>query len=183
MTSSNTKSIMPTVNIHPIATRKEHNVSHNELVSHVSKSHETWTQGDRDGVFHCALPKEWVCGEIVTLRPNELYEAKITFSARKGVDEEPRQEIKINANPDPVESADCIIYTHALLGKDASSDADFEIIAIRGLTSTPNPRALNTLLHNIFNLTGGSPVEGTAEEKLEMIRQSFMFWKDKAMAM
>jgi hypothetical protein len=30
-------------------------------------------------------------------------------------------------------------------------------------------------------MSGGTAVEGTAEEKLEMIRESFLFWKDKAM--
>jgi len=169
------------VAIHPIATRTQHNVTHVELVAHVSASKESWTAGDKEGIFHCPLPKEWVRGQIVTLKANELYEAQVTFSARKGVNEEPRAEVKVNALPDPVESADCILYSHSLLGKDASSDSSFEIIAIRGLTATPNPRPLNTLLHNVFNQTGGTPVEGTDSEKLEMIRQSFLFWKDKAM--
>jgi hypothetical protein len=115
------------------------------------------------------------------LQPNELYEAQVTFTARKGVNEEPRAEVKINAAPDAVESADCILYSNELLGKAASSEAEFEIIAIRGLTATPNPRPLNALLHNVFNLSGGTPVEGTDAEKLEMIRESFLFWKDKAM--
>jgi hypothetical protein len=32
-------------------------------------------------------------------------------------------------------------------------------------------------------MTGGTPVEGTAEEKLKMIEESFLFWKDKIMVM
>jgi len=175
------KTSMTTVSIHPTATRIQHNVTHVELLSHVSASKNSWTKGDTEGIFHCPLPKEWIRGQIVTLKPNELYEATVTFSARKGVIEEPRAELKVNALPDPIESADCILSSHSLLGKDASSDAEFEVIAIRGLTETPNPRPLNTLLHNVFNLSGGTPVEGTDTEKLEMIHQSFLFWKDKAM--
>ena len=180
-TQTNNETSMTTVSIHPIATRTQHNVTHVEILSHVSASKDSWTKGDKEGIFHCPLPKEWVRGQIVTLQPNELYEARVTFTARKGVNEEARVEVKVNAIPDPVESADCILYSHSLLGKDASSDAEFEVIAIRGLTATPNPRPLNTLLHNVFNLSGGTPVEGTDAEKLEMIRQSFLFWKDKCM--
>lgn len=182
-TQTNNETSMTTVAIHPIATRTQHNVTHVEIQSHVCNSKEFWTAGDKEGIFHCPLPKEWVRGQIVTLKANELYEARVTFSARKGVSEEPRAEVKVNAIPDPVESADCILYSHSLLGKDASSDAEFEVIAIRGLTEAPNPRPLNTLLHNVFNLSGGTPVEGTDAEKLEMIRQSFLFWKDKCMAL
>jgi hypothetical protein len=174
---------MTTVSVHPIATRTQHNISFVELEAHVSSVRSIWTKGDKEGIFHCPLPKEWVRGQIVTLKANELYEAKVTFSARKGVNEEARVEVKVGANPDPVESADCILYSHELLGKDASSDAEFEIIAIRGLTDTPNPRPLNTLLHNIFQMSGGTPVEGTDAEKLAMIKESFLFWKDKMMAL
>jgi len=180
-TQTNNETSMNTVAIHPIATRTQHNVTHVEIQSHVCNSKDSWIRGDKEGIFHCPLPKEWVRGQIVTLKPNELYEARVTFTARKGVNEEARVEVKVNAIPDPVESADCILYSHSLLGKDASSDAEFEVIAIRGLTATPNPRPLNTLLHDIFNMTGGTPVNATAEDKLEMILKSFLFWKDKCM--
>jgi hypothetical protein len=169
--------------IHPIACRTQHFVTSAELLSYVSERSHLWTAGDKQGISHCSLPKEWVRGQIVTLQPNERYEAQVTFTARKGVSENPRAEVRINAIPDAVESADCILYSNEMLGKDASSEAIYEIIAIRGLTATPNPRPLNTLLHNIFNLSGGTPVEGTDAEKLEMIRESFLFWKDKAMAL
>lgn len=44
-----------------------------------------------------------------------------------------------------------------------------------------NPRELNTLLHDIFGMSGGTPTSGSAEEKLELIRKSFLFWKDKVL--
>jgi len=170
-----------TISIHTIATRKSHNFIPSELVALIESNRASWTKGDKEGIFFCSIPKEWVKGEIITLKEGEFYDATITFSARKGVAEEARQEVKAKGIADAVHSADVILYSHELLGKDASSDAEFEVIAIRGLTETPNPRPLNTLLHNVFNLSGGTPVEGTDAEKLEMIRQSFLFWKDKAM--
>ncbi len=171
----------PTIAIHPIATRRAHPFEPEALKSLIQSSRSSWTQGDKEGIFHCPIPKEWVKGEILTLKEGESYTAKVSFMARKGVAEQPRQEVKVEGIADPVHSADVILYSNSLLGKDASSEADFEVIAIRGLTETPNPRPINTLLHNIFGMTGGTEVEGTAEEKLEMIRQSFMFWKDKVM--
>jgi hypothetical protein len=89
-------------------------------------------------------------------------------------------EIKaVGATPDAVESADVILYSHELLGGDASSDCQFEVVAIRGLTAKPNPRPLQTLLCNIFNISGGTPVDGSAEEKLEMIKESFLHDRNK----
>lgn len=171
------------IHIHPIATRKTHYFSPNELIAWVENHQETWTPGDKEGIFHCRIPKHWVRGEIVTLKKDVTYEADITFAPRKGVDEEPRQEIKVKGVvvADMLDDADVILYSHELLGKDASSSADYEVIAVRGLTSAANPRTLSTLLHNMFNMSGGTAVEGTAEEKLEMIKQSFLFWRDKAM--
>ena len=171
-----------TVSIHPIATRKSHPYNPVDLICWVIEKQGKWTPGDKPGIFHCTIPKEWVKGEILTLIAGVEYESVVSFNSRKGVEEDPRQEVKIKGvAADPVADADVIIYSHELLGKDASSEADFEVIAVRGLTSTPNPRPLNTLLHNVFGMSGGTPVEGSAEEKLEMIRQSFLFWKDKAM--
>jgi hypothetical protein len=174
---------MTTIAIHPIATRKAHYFLPNELIEWVSTHQESWVPGDKEGVFHCTIPKEWVRGEILTLIEGVNYEAEISFKARKGVNEDPRKEIKVKgiALPDSLDSADVILYSHALLGKDASSETDYEVIAVRGLTAVPNPRSLDTLLHNIFGMSGGTAVEGSAEEKLEMIKASFLFWKDKAM--
>jgi hypothetical protein len=169
------------VAIHPIATRKQHNFTPDELLVRVKENRASWTRGDKEGIFFCPIPKEWVKGEIKTLKEGETYESVITFAARKGVMEEPRQEVKARGIPDPVHAADVILYSHELLGKDASSNAEFEVIAIRGLTEKPNPRPLSTLLHNIFNMSGGTQVEGTAEQILAMIEESFLFWKDKVM--
>jgi hypothetical protein len=169
------------VAIHPIATRRSHNFIPSELVALIEGNRASWTKGDREGIFFCSIPKEWVNGEIMTLKEGESYDATITFSARKGVAEEARQEVKVKGIADAVHSADVILYSHDLLGKDASSEMEFEVIAIRGLTETPNPRPLSTLLHNIFNMSGGTQVEGTAEQLLAMIEESFLFWKDKVM--
>jgi hypothetical protein len=169
------------VAIHPAATRRQHFVEHSALAVHVWENRRRWTPGDRPGIFHCPIPKEWVAGEIMTLREGETHQATIKFSARKGVSEEPRQEVKVRGVADPVASADVIVYSRETLGADVSSSAPWEIVAIRGLTETPNPRPLSTLLHNIFNMTGGTSVEGSDSEKLEMIRQSFLFWRDKVM--
>ena len=168
--------------IHPIATRKPINVSYDVLKEYIKDNWEKKVKGDKEGIFHISVPKEWVRGEIHTLSPGEVLVSSVTFTSRKGVEEDPRMEMKVeDALPDPVNSADVIVYSRELLGKDSSSEEEYEVIAIRGLLDKPNPRPLNTLLHNIFNQSGGTPVEGTAEEKLKMIEESFLFWKDKVM--
>ena len=168
--------------IHPIATRKLINVGYSTLKEHLISMWDTRIPGDKEGIFHISIPKEWVRGEIKTLQEGEVLVGSITFSKRKGVEEDPRMEVKVvDGLPDQVESADVIVYSKELLGKDSSSEEEYEVIAIRGLLNKPNPRPLNTLLHNIFNQSGGTPVEGTAEEKLKMIEESFLFWKNKVM--
>jgi hypothetical protein len=171
---------MTSIALHPVATRRPLPYGGNDLPLWCSSNQATWTPGDRPGIFHCSIPKEWANGEIVTLVPGTKYNAVVSLEARKGVDEQPRMTVKVDEQPDAVESADVVLYSKELLGADASSSADYEIVAVRGLTAVPNPRTISTLLHNMFNMSGGTSVEGTAEEKLEMIRQSFMFWKDKA---
>jgi hypothetical protein len=173
----------PAVAMHPIATRAKITVSHETVIEHVRNMHLVWQKGDRDGVWHCPIPLGWVRGSIRTLVPGEILEAKVTFAPRRGVDEDPRIEVKAAAEPDSCSLADCILYSQNLMGKDSSNpSADFEIIAIRGLESVNgNPRPLITLLCNIFAQSGGTPVEGTAEQKLKMIEESFLFWRDKIM--
>lgn len=173
---------MPTIKIHPIATRRPLIPGEEILIRHLQASWETKTPGDKPGIFHIAIPSDWARGEIFTLLPDNSYTSVTTFQARKGVKEDPRKSTKITGvTPDKVASADVIVYSKELLGKDASSDAEYEVIAVRGLTEKPNPRVLDTLLANIFNISGGTPVKGTDAEKLKMIEESFLFWRDKMM--
>lgn len=173
---------MPTIAIHPIATRRPLIPTPESLVGYIQDNWENRTPGDKPGIFHIEIPREWAYGDIITLQPGKIYKSKTSYSSRKGVNEDPRTETKIlDTPPDPVAWADTIVYSRELLGGDVSSNSEFEVIAIRGLTETPNPRPLNTLLHDIFNQSGGTPTSGTAEEKLEMIRASFLFWKGRMM--
>lgn len=167
--------------IHPTALRKPINVGLSTLKEHIIAVWDTRTPGDRPGCWHISIPKEWVSGDIYTLKEGETLVGELEFKPRQGVKEEPRTSVKYLVSPDPVISADVIIFSAESLGKDRSSEEDYEVIAIRGLLNKPNPRPLNTLLHNIFNQSGGTPVEGSAEEKLKMIEESFLFWKDKVM--
>jgi hypothetical protein len=169
--------------IHPIAKRNKYNCTDDLLINRAITSHSFWTPGDKPGVFHCVIPVSWVKGEIKTLSSGDVFNCVATYSSRPGVVEEPRLSFKAKAAPDPVESADCIIYSHELLGKDASvEDSDYEIIVVRGMAEKPNPRTLSTLLHDVFEMSGGTPCAGWSDsQKLEAIKESFLFWRDKIM--
>jgi hypothetical protein len=172
---------MTKIEIHPSVKAHNLNTRRDDLIDYVTTNKDSWFAGDRDGIWHCRVPAEWVKGEILHLLENVTYEAEVTYVRRKGVNEEPRQSVRIKGVANLPSSADVILYSHELLGKDASSEATHEVVAIRGLMATPNPRPLNTLLHNIFEMSGGTLVIGTAEEKLKMIEESFLYWKDRAM--
>ena len=107
--------------IHPIATRKPINVSYDTLIEYIKTNWVNKTKGDGEGIFHLSIPPEWVNGEIRTLREGETLQAEVTFKARKGVEEDPRMQVKVEAVPDPVVSADVIIYHYSALGPDRSS--------------------------------------------------------------
>jgi hypothetical protein len=170
-----------TVAIHPSATRTPHPYQPEALQGWVIENKDKWTPGDQPGIFHCSIPKEWVRGEILKLIPGVTYESVTTFKPREGVDEDPRVETRIIGVADPVLAADVIIFSHELLKTQASSEADFEIVAIRGLAEKPNPRPLMTLLANIFGATGGTATGKTDTENMASIRESYDFWNNHVM--
>lgn len=142
-----------------------------------------WEKGisKEAGVLTVPIDPLLVRGEVVTLKGGEALVA--TFEARKGVNELPRKSVKGHhaLTPDPVVSADVILYSHEKLGEDASTDMEWEVVTFRGMGDPEQPQALESLLYNLFGGSGGTEIAATrsAEEKLDMIKKSWSEWKDK----
>jgi hypothetical protein len=84
----------------------------------------------------------------------------------------------------PAHAVEIILYRHDVLAEDgdAETDADWEIISVNArMTLGEAPIAPMTLMHNHFGSDGGTATNMTPEEFEAAMRQSFEFWKDKAM--
>jgi len=88
----------------------------------------------------------------------------------------------------PAKYVEIILYSHAALEEDggASTDADFEIISINASACEgPEPIPMEALLYNYFHEEGsgdgGTAMPGTTPEQfVGLLRESFMFWRDRA---
>ena len=98
--------------------------------------------------------------------------------------EEPRHSSRQLAAPRSKSAAvavDVIVYRHDVLGKDASSDADWEIISVNARTThEPEPIHPDTLIANHLGLDGGTPTNMTDAEFVAVLRPAVLYWKDLA---
>jgi len=79
-----------------------------------------------------------------------------------------------------------ILYSHEVLARDddAESDLPWEIISVNAnQRKTPGcePMPVETLLYNHFHQDGGTATEYTLSQFENKIKESFLYWKDRAM--
>jgi len=97
------------------------------------------------------------------------------------------QDLGICAEPNekqPCKRVDVVCYSHEVLAEDgdAESEKPWEIIALNGYTTIESaPIEPNTLMHNHFQSDGGTATNMTPEEFEKALRESFEYWKDKAL--
>jgi len=157
--------------------------------------------GYRDGVLVVPVAPYGFRTGLVTLREGDelvgRYEAR-----RPG--EEPRKSVYAKAAVEtlwasdeecdiyveemrekiPAIAVDVILYRHDVLAEDgdAETDAEWEIISVNARpTVGPEPIAPMVLMHNHFGSEGGTSTNMTLKEFEAALRESFEYWKDKAM--
>jgi hypothetical protein len=84
----------------------------------------------------------------------------------------------------PCKRVEVVLYSHAVLEEDgdAESDKPWEVIALNGYPYNEDvPINPNTLMHNHFKSDGGTATNMTPEEFEKALRESFIYWKDKAL--
>jgi hypothetical protein len=154
--------------------------------------------GYRDGVCLVPVPPEgFFCG-VVTLEEGDRlvgrYEAR-----REG--EEPRKELRVlrkgpkrvvgrrlvpapGATKSPCVAVDVVLYRREVLeeSNEPCTGCDWDVISINGrLTEGEQPIAPMTLIANHFELDGGTATGMSPEEFEAALKESVLFWKDKAM--
>jgi len=147
---------------------------------------DNFTQGYRDGVILVNLPPSDFFTGLVELKEGDSLVGK--FEARvEG--EAPRQSIrarKYNNFPgkQPAKKVQIVCYRKDVLAEDGhdETDAEWEIVSLNGYpTGKVAPIDPMTLMHNHFGSDGGTDTNMTAEEFERQLRESFSYWKNKAL--
>lgn len=154
--------------------------------------------GYRDGVCLVPVPPEgFFCGVVRLEEGDKLvgrYEAR-----RPG--EEPRKTVRAlregpkrvvgrrivqgdGATKSPCVAVDVVLYRRDVLeeGNEPSTGKEWDIISINGrITEEDQPIEPMTLIANHFELDGGTATGMSPEEFESALRESVLFWKDKAL--
>lgn len=138
----------------------------------------------RDGVCLVPVPVEgFFCGIVELQEGDKLtgaYEAR-----RPG--EEPRKTTRAVSDGKtklPCVAVDVVLYSREVLAEsdEDRTGKDWDIISVNGrLTEGEMPIAPMTLIANHFELDGGTATGMSPEEFETALRESVLFWKNKAM--
>lgn len=141
--------------------------------------------GYRDGVIlvHCN-PQHFFSG-VVQLQAGDKLVGE--FKARRD-GETPRKSVGVvGAKKLPAKSAFVVLYSSAVLAEGEDNElppeeGNWEIISINASPCEGEmPISPMVLLHNHFGSDGGTDTNLSDAELVAMLRESFLFWKDKAM--
>lgn len=149
----------------------------------LNESFDEW--GYRDGVVLVPFPPQYFFSGVVTLTAGD--ELKGSFKARRE-GEEPRKSVQaVGATKLPAKSVGVVLYASTVLAEDGSNElpaeeGNWEIVSINASpTEGEVPINPNVLMHNHFGSDGGTDTNLSDSELVAMLRESFLFWKDKAM--
>ena len=131
---------------------------------------------DRDGVLYVTVPPENFFSGVVGVTPETQLRA--TFTARREGEEPFVQVEALGGRKLPAKKVVLVFYSREALRKDASTNADWELISINASTvegdEPPTPMAM---ARNQLGLPGGSPAHYTSEQWA----QSVHYWSTRAM--
>jgi len=153
-----------------------------ELIQLIRENLDMAKIGYRSGVYCVPVPPRGFMSGIVQLREGESIYGK--YEARKS-GEEPRKWVVSNSRGKlPAKSCEVILYHRTVLEEEAGykAVADWEIISINASPTIETPPIPpNALIANHFDLSGGTKTKMTPEEFESALKESVLFWKDKAM--
>jgi hypothetical protein len=122
---------------------------------------------------------------IVTLKEGDLLTG--VYKARQP-GEVPRKSVQaVKGEKLPASSVQLILYSHDALAEknEHSSDADWEIISINAspVEGVEVPIPIGALIANYFDFDGGTKTTMTPEQFIAQLKESAIFWQNKAMLM
>lgn len=150
------------------------------LLRIIERSFASAKPGYRDGVVLVPVPVEGFFSGVTALTAGQKMVG--TFESRRN-GEAPRKQLRAAEGAKlPAKAVDIVLYRNDVLGEDASTEATWEVVSINARpTVEEEPIHPETLLHNHFNSEGGTETNMTDAELVAQLRESFLYWKDKAM--
>lgn len=174
---------MTTIDINALALRQtaKSKYSHfagtaEELISLVEGNFNQQKAGYRDGVVLVPVSAENFFSGVVEVTPDTPLRA--TFGARrKG--EDPYVQIEaVGGEKLPAKVVEVVCYRHDVLGADASTEAEWEVVSINARpTEEPEPLTPVAMARNFLELPGGTKATYTAEA----FAHAIMYWSKRAM--
>ena len=147
-----------------------------ELVALVEQHFDRAQPGCRDGVVLVPVPVEGFCSGVVRITPETVLKA--TFAARREGEEPYVQVVAVGGEKLPAMAVDIVLYKRDVLGDEATTDAEWEIVSINARpTEEPEPLTPTAMMRNMLELPGGTPATYTAQQFAEALR----YWSQHAM--
>jgi hypothetical protein len=140
--------------------------------------------GYRDGVCLVPVPPSGFFTGVATLEEGDELVGR--YEARR-LGEEPRKELRLlkeGVEKIPARGVDVVLYRRNVLeeSNEPCTGCEWDVISINGRpTEGEMPIAPMTLIANHFELDGGTATGMSPEEFEWALRESVLFWKDKAL--
>ena len=153
-----------------------------ELLRRVKKGWEMRKPGYRDGVVLVPVDPEGCFSGIVQLKAGDKLVGE--YSARKDNEEPRKHTYAVNCEKMPAKSCYVVLYRHDVLAenKENETEKEWEMVSFNASPTEGDP-PINpgTLMANHFQLSGGTATKMSDEEFVRALRESVLYWKDKAM--
>jgi hypothetical protein len=159
--------------------------SEEDLLARVREGFDNSKPGYRDGVILVPIRPEGCESGTVKLHEGITMHAEFT-ARREG--EEPRLQITAEGEKSPSVAVDVILYASTVLAEDGDNelpaeDGNWEVVSINGRpTVDEEPIQPQVLIANHFQLDGGTATGMSASKFEEALKESVLYWKDKALA-
>lgn len=132
--------------------------------------------GYKDGVLLVPVPEDGFFSGVVEVTPETKLEA--AFTARREGEEPFVQVVAVGGEKLPAKVVEIVLYRHDVLGDEAVTDAEWEIVSINArATEEPEPLTPMAMARNFLESPGGTTAAYTAIE----FARSIEYWSKRAM--
>ena len=158
------------------------NGTDNQLLALIKDDYICVKPGYREGVILVQVPCDNFMSGVMQLSSGDALQG--SFEARRE-GEVPRKVITTPGRKKlPARFVEIVLYHKDVLEEDPeyTASADWEVISINASpVDGPTPLTPQALIANHFEMSGGSSTGYTPEQFESALKESVMFWHDKAM--
>lgn len=148
-----------------------------DLVKIVEENFDNAKPGYKDGVLMVPVPVEGFYSAVCKIDEDSILESRM--ESRRAGEEVVLVTVVKNGKKLPAKEVNIVLYRHDVLGADASTNAEWEIISINAsLIEGGEPMTPTAMARNMLVKAGGTKAEYTAEQFAEAV----WFWSQHAMA-